>query len=119
MIQPPLPFPGAKKRSARLRAACKAVAKEYGYKTIAALWRCDEDTVGQKIDEKNRNCIHPDEMLELKRLDARGVIKAAEDAELTPSPSAEQVVARIPGVLRKYFSEHQAQAVESDLWGVG
>jgi hypothetical protein len=118
MIQSRLPLTDAGRdalASARFRAACKVVAKELGYKAVADAWGCDEATVSLKLDEKNRNSMHPCEVISLKRLDSRGIIRAAEDAELDDKPSAEKIVARLPGVLRRYFTDDMAETVETDL----
>jgi hypothetical protein len=108
--------------SARVREACKAVAKELGYKAVAEIWGCDESQVGHKLNETNRNYIKPQEMYALKRADVRGVIVAAEMAELGyEMPERRHVVTdadvvrRLPGVLRELFAPELAELVERKL----
>ncbi len=101
--------------AARIRLACKAVARELGHKVVAEMWGCDEATVSLKLDEKNRNAIKPAEMVALKRADLRGAIEAAEQAELHRPVDAAEVVRRVPGVLRELFAEELAELVERKL----
>jgi hypothetical protein len=101
--------------SARIRMACKVVARDLGHKRVADLWGCDESTVGLKLDEKNRNYIRPSEMLALKRADLAGLIAAAEEAELRPPVTHDEVVARIPSVLRSVLAEEFAELIERKL----
>lgn len=98
--------------AARVRAACRTVAGELGHKAVAELWSCDEAQVGHKLNETNRNYIKPTEMLALKRVDLRGLIEAAEKAELHRSVNPEDVVRRLPGALRELFAEELAELVE-------
>jgi uncharacterized protein (DUF2267 family) len=101
--------------AARIRAACKAVAADLGHKAIADLWGCHESSVGLKLEEKNRNYIRPSEMIALKRADRRGLIRIAEEAELDPPTTPEQVVERLPHVLRELFADELAELVERKL----
>lgn len=108
--------------SARVRAACKVVATELGYKAVSELWGCDESQVGHKLNETNRNYIKPREMYALKRADVRGIIVAAEMAELgyemperKQVVTADDIVRRLPAVLRELFAPELAELVERKL----
>lgn len=100
---------------AKIRAACKLVIADIGTKEVAKAWGCHEHTVSLKVDEKNRNSIHPHEMVALKELDRRGLIAAAEQEALRPTVTDEEKMTRLPGVLRRYLSDEFAQLIERDL----
>jgi hypothetical protein len=100
---------------AKIRAACRLVAIDVGHKVVAASWNCHEHTVALKIDEKNRNSIHPHEMVALKELDRRGLIQAAEDEALRPTVTDEERLKRLPGVLRRYLADEFAELIEREL----
>jgi hypothetical protein len=104
--------------AARVRSACKVVAAELGHKKVAELWGCNESSVGLKLDEKNRNSIHPHEMLALKVADHRGLIRAAEETALRPAVTDEMRIRRLSGVLRRYLADEMAQLIERELEGL-
>jgi hypothetical protein len=108
--------------SSRVRAACKDVAAGLGHKEVARLWRCEENLVGLKLNETGRHYMKPHELLALKRVDANGLIVAADCEELGyEAPERKQIddpgeaLKRLPGALRKYLRDELAELIEREM----
>lgn len=105
-------------KSAKVREACRVVAKDLGFKRVADLWGLDsaggEAQVSQKLDERERKAMKPHELLILMAVDNRGVILAAlcdalgyemPERKLLPGSEDQRLVAVLRDMLPAEFFE--------------